>query len=116
MPYPDPEFERLYSFGKFALPHLPAGRDTALVNLANDVSLEYYRLSRVWSGAIELREEVETYVKSPTDVGTGRSKEDDVELSELIKTLNDKFGSSYVFKSLRPLRDSVGSSNGCAIF
>ena len=95
MPYPDPEFERLFSFGKFALPHLPTGRDSSSVNLADDVSLEYYRLSRVWSGAIELREEGETYVKSPTDVGTGRSEEDFVDLSELITVLNDKFGTEF---------------------
>lgn len=95
MPWCDPDLERLYSLGKFLLPLLPTGRDSSKVVIGNDVGLEYYRLSRVWSGAIDLREGKEEYVKSPTDVGTGRSKEVEAPLSELIKSLNEKFGTAF---------------------
>jgi type I restriction enzyme R subunit len=95
MPWCDEDLERLYSFGKFVLPLLPTGRDSKGVSLANDVALEYYRLARVWSGAISLREDKEAYVKSPTDVGTRRATEIEAPLSELIKALNDKFGTEF---------------------
>ncbi len=34
-------------------------------------------------------------VKSPTEVGTGRVKDERVPLSEIIKVLNDRFGTSF---------------------
>lgn len=95
MPWCDPDLERLYSFGKFTLPLLPTGRDSTSVSISGEVALEYYRLSRVWSGAIELREGEEVYVKSPTDVGTRKAEEVEAPLSELLKTLNDRFGTEF---------------------
>lgn len=77
IPYGDPDLEMLYSFGRFLLPHLPLERDTTAVKLGDEVGLQYYRLQRLFSGAIELREgECEYGVKSPTDVGTGKTKEE----------------------------------------
>lgn len=95
MPWCDPDLERLYSYGTFLLPLLPTGREATSVSIGNEVALEYYRLARVWSGAIKLREGEQEYVKSPTDVGTGRSKEVEAPLSELIKALNDRFGTKF---------------------
>ena len=83
------------SFGWFTLAHLPTGRDSKSVTISGDVELEYYRLSRVASGAIDLKEGETAYVKSPTDVGTGRAEEPEAPLSELIKTLNDRFGTEF---------------------
>jgi type I restriction enzyme R subunit len=95
MPWCDPDLERLYSFGKFLLPHLPTGRDSTPVSFGDEVELEYYRLSRVWSGAIDLNEGEEVAVKSPTDVGTGRAEEVEAPLSELIDALNDQHGTEF---------------------
>lgn len=96
IPYGDPDLEMLYSFGRFLLPHLPLERDTSTVKLGDEVSLQYYRLQRVFSGAIELREgEGEYGVKSPTDVGTGKAKEEKAPLSEIIEVLNDRFGTNF---------------------
>ncbi|GAB6095612.1 DEAD/DEAH box helicase family protein [Desulfatiferula olefinivorans] len=96
IPYGDPDLEMLYSFGRFLLPHLPLERDTSVVKLGDDVGLQYYRLQRVFSGAIELREgEGEYGVKSPTDVGTGKAKEEKAPLSEIIEVLNDRFGTNF---------------------
>jgi type I restriction enzyme R subunit len=86
----------LYSFGRLLLPHLPLERDTGVVKLGDEVGLQYYRLQRVFSGAIELREgEGEYGVKSPTDVGTGKAKEEKAPLSEIIEVLNDRFGTNF---------------------
>lgn len=96
IPYADPDLEMLYSFGRLLLPHLPLQRDTGIVKLGDEVGLQYYRLQRVFSGAIELREgEGEYGVKSPTDVGTGKAKEEKAPLSEIIEVLNDRFGTNF---------------------
>lgn len=96
MPYADPDLEMLYSYGRFLLPHLPLERDTRAVNLSDEVDLKYYRLQRVFSGAIDLHEnEGEYSVKSPTDVGSRKAKEEKAPLSEIIEVLNDRFGTRF---------------------
>lgn len=96
MPYVDPDLELLYSFGRLLLPHLPLERDGSTVKLGDEVGLQYYRLQRVFSGAIELREGEGDYgVKSPTDVGTGKAKDEKAPLSEIIEVLNNRFGTNF---------------------
>ena len=95
IPYGDPALEMLYSFGRFLLPHLPLDRDTERVKIGDEVGLQYYRLERIYSGEITLREGEPEGVKSPTDVGTGQAKEEKVPLSEIIKVLNERFGTNF---------------------
>ena len=95
IPYGDTDQERLASFGRALLPHLLAERQEDEINLGDDVELAYYRLQRVSSGAISLGEETEAYVVSPTDVGTGNPEEALAPLSEIIKRLNDRFGTDF---------------------
>jgi type I restriction enzyme R subunit len=95
VPYSDPELEMLYSYGRFLLPHLPLDRDNTVLKVGDEVGLQYYRLERVFSGPIELKDGDAPGVKSPTDVGTGKAKEDRVPLSEIIKVLNERFGTEF---------------------
>lgn len=96
MPYADPDLEMLYSFGRLLLPHLPLDRDNTNVKLGDEVDLQYYRLQRVFSGAIDLADEQGEYtVKSPTDVGTGKTKDEKAPLSEIIEMLNNRFGTNF---------------------
>lgn len=95
IPYTDPELEMLYSYGKFLLPHLPLNRDEQIVRVGEEVGLQYYRLERVFSGAIELKEGDALYVKSPTEVGTGKAKDEKAPLSEIIQVLNQRFGTNF---------------------
>ena len=95
MPYPDPALEMLYSFGRFLLPHLPLDHDTERVKIGNEVGLYYYRLQRIFSGAIVVREGEPEEVKSPTDIGTGKTKDEKVPLSEIINVLNERFGTAF---------------------
>ncbi len=94
IPYADPEMEKLYSYGRFLVPHLPAEREPA-IKLTDEVGLRYYRLERVSSGAITLNEGEPVGVKSPTDVGTGKAKDEKAPLSEIITVLNDRFGTEF---------------------
>jgi type I restriction enzyme R subunit len=92
LPYGDEELEMLYSYGRLLLQHLPSDRGGATVNIGDDVGLRYYRLQRVFSGAIPLSDGEGVYVHGPVEVGTGRAKDDEAPLSEIIKVLNDRFG------------------------
>jgi len=95
IPYTDPELEMLYSFGRFLLPHLPLDREGGVVKLGDEVGLRYYRMERIFSGTIDLDEGEDKGVKSPTDIGTGGAKEDKAPLSEIIKALNERFGTQF---------------------
>ncbi len=95
MPWTDPDLERLYSFGRFLLPHLPTGRDVVVIRPEDDVALRYYRLERVSAGAIDLGTGDMVEVKSPTDVGTGKATDPDVPLSDIIDVLNERFGTEF---------------------
>lgn len=107
MPFGDPELEKLYSFGKFALPLLRPDRDSCRINLGEDVALAYYRLERRHGEGINLGEGEDKGVKGPTDVGTGKEKEKKARLSELIDLLNERFGTElneedrYFFEQIR---------------
>ncbi len=95
IPYADPELEMLYSYGRFLLPHLPMDRETGIIKVGDEVDLQYYRLERVYSGAIELSEGDAQYISSPTDVGTGKAQDEQAPLSEIIKILNERFGTQF---------------------
>lgn len=95
IPYADRELEMLYSFGRLLLPHLPLDRDATVVQVGDEVALQYYRLERIFSGAIGVKEGEPTYVKSPTEVGTSKAKDEKAPLSEIIEVLNDRFGTAF---------------------
>lgn len=95
MPWTDPDLEKLYSFGRFLLPHLPTGRDVIVIRPEDDVALRYYRIERVASGAIDLDDGDMVEVKSPTDVGTGKAKDKEAPLSDIIEVINEKFGTEF---------------------
>ena len=96
IPYADNEFERLASFGRALLPYLRPDREGP-IDLGDDVELSFYRLQQVSTGDLRLSEsedEADTYVASPTEVGTGNPEEETAPLSEIIRTLNDRFGTN----------------------
>jgi len=94
IPYADAELEMLYSYGRFLLPHLPRDRGE-VVKFGDDVSLQYYRLERVFSGAIMVKEGEAAWVKTLTEVGTRKAKDEKIPLSEIIQVLNERFGTEF---------------------
>jgi type I restriction enzyme, R subunit len=95
VPYADPDLEMLYSYGRILLPHLPLDRDATIVQVGDEVALQYYRLERVFSGAIDVKEGGTQYIWSPTEVGTGKAKDEKAPLSEIIEVLNERFGTQF---------------------
>ncbi len=95
IPYADAELEMLYSYGRSLLPHLQLDRETITVKLGDEVDLQYYRLERVHAGPIDLKQGDAQGVKSPTEVGTGKAKDEKAPLSEIIQILNERFGTQF---------------------
>lgn len=95
IPYSDPALEMLYSYGRYLVRHLPLNRDNERVKLGDEVGLKYYRLQQIYSGSIVLREGEAEGVKSPTEIGTGKAKDEKAPLSEIIQVLNDRFGTEF---------------------
>ena len=95
VPYADPDLEMLYSYGRLLLPHLPRERDGTVVQVGDEVALQYYRLDRTYSGAIMVREGPAQYVATPSEVGTGKAKDEKAPLSEIIEVLNERFGTQF---------------------
>jgi type I restriction enzyme R subunit len=95
IPFSDAELEMLYGFSRFLIPHLDFGDDSVNPHPEKEVSLQYYRIEKVSSGSIVMEEGEPFGVKSPTAVGTGKSKDDEKPLSEIISILNERFGTDF---------------------
>lgn len=95
IPYSDQELEMLYSYGRYLIPHLEINKDGVNPHPEKEVALQYYRIEKVMSGSIVMESGDQYGVKSPTAVGTGKSKDEDKHLSEIIQALNDRFGTDF---------------------
>ncbi|MDE2893758.1 MAG: type I restriction endonuclease [Chloroflexota bacterium] len=92
--YGDHDHERLSAFGRALLPLVRPDRED-LIDIGDDVELEFYRLTRRSSGSISVAEGAPEYVSSPTEVGTANPEEERSPLSEIIENLNDRFGTEF---------------------
>jgi type I restriction enzyme, R subunit len=95
IPYSDRELEMFYSFSRALIPHLDTGDDGVNPHPEKEVVLEYYRIEKAYSGEIVMGDDKTYTVKSPTAVGTGMAKDEDKPLSEIIKALNERFGTDF---------------------
>ena len=66
-----------------------------MAGIRDEVALQYYRLDRVHTGAIGVAEGELQYVKPPTETGTRKAQDDQAPLSEIIETLNERFGTQF---------------------
>ncbi len=95
MPYQDSDLEKLYTYLRFLLTKLPRDASGPGYKVDGDVELEYYRLQKISEGSIKLGNGEAGELKGPSDVGTGRTEVDEAPLSELIKALNERFGTDF---------------------
>jgi type I restriction enzyme R subunit len=94
IPFQDPDLEKLYTYVRFLLSKLPR-RTGPRYHFDDEVTLKYYRLQKISEGAIALREGEEASIHGPTEVGTGVSHEEKIQLSQLIDILNDRFNTDF---------------------
>lgn len=95
MPYQDTDLEKLYTYLRYLISKLPRDGSGPGYKVDGDVALEYYRLQKISERSIDLEEGEAGELKGPSDVGTGRTGEDEAPLSELIKALNERFGTDF---------------------
>ncbi len=92
----DPDLERLYAYGRLLITKLKIESACGPLDLADDVTLAYYRLSVTHEGSVSLAAGDATTVSGPTDVGTGKAAEPDTaKLSEIVSVLNERFGTDF---------------------
>ncbi len=95
IPYQDSDLERLYIFLRHLSPKLPRRKNEAQYDFDSDVQLEYYRLQKISEGSIVLKKGYSQPLDGPNAVGTGVVRESPVKLSQLIDTINSRFGTDF---------------------
>jgi type I restriction enzyme R subunit len=95
MPYQDSDLEKLYTYLRFLLTKLPRNPTGAGYKLDGEVELEFYRLQKISEGSIDLESAEAGKLKGPSDVGTGTATDEEIALSELVKQLNERFGTDF---------------------
>ncbi|SHF76318.1 type I restriction enzyme, R subunit [Fodinibius roseus] len=95
IPFKDSELEQLYTYGRFLLSRLPKNSSDTQYELENEVALKFYRLEKISDGSIDLSEGESRDIKGPSDVGTGKIREEYVKLSQLVELLNERFGTNF---------------------
>ncbi|WP_086982442.1 type I restriction endonuclease subunit R [Vibrio aphrogenes] len=95
MPYQDTDLEKLYTYLRYLLTKLPRDASGPGYQIDGNVELEYYRLQKISEGSINLEPGDADNLYGPSDVGTGSSTEEEVPLSELVKAINERFGTDF---------------------
>jgi len=95
IPYQDSDLERLYVFLRYLTSKLPPRKSEPVYHFDDEVRLEYYRLQMISEGSISLQYGKAQPLDGPTEVGTGLSRKDAVALSQLIRIINDRFGTNF---------------------
>jgi type I restriction enzyme R subunit len=95
IPYQDSDLEKAFIFLRHLASKLPRRRSGPGYLFDDDVQLEYYRLQKISEGSISLREGYAQPLDGPTEVGSGKVRENAVPLSQLIDIVNERFGTDF---------------------
>jgi len=95
IPFQDSDLEMLYSYARFLASKLPPRPSGEKYAFDDEVSLKFYRLQKISEGSIRLDQGENVPVDGPTAVGTGKAKDAQVELSRLIDSINERFGTDF---------------------
>ena len=95
IPYQDSDLERLHVFLRHLAQKLPRRASGPAYRFDDDVRLEYYRLQKIDEGSISLADGEARALDGPTEVGSGLVRPQSTPLSQLIDTLNERFGTDF---------------------
>ena len=108
IPFQDIELEKFYAYVKLLLSKLPKQELSERFHLGKDeVTLEYYRLQKTKEGQIALEDQSEYGLKNAEEAGFRKEKEEQDQLSNVIETINERFGTNFK-EADRLLFDQVG--------
>ncbi|TXC78771.1 type I restriction endonuclease subunit R [Luteibaculum oceani] len=95
MPFSDEDLEKYYTYCRFLIKKLPRKKQEDRFQLGDDVSLEYYRIQKVGTQNIALDPQGEFQMENKGESGLGKVDEEYGQLSEIIKSLNTRFGTEF---------------------
>jgi len=95
IPFQDSDLEKLFTYCRFLASKLPYRATGERYAFEDEVSLKYYRLQKISDGSIRLDQGDNVPIEGPTAVGTGKSTDTKIELSRLIDTINERFGTEF---------------------
>ena len=95
MPFADMDLEKFYAYARLLVNKLPKLDVSERFKIHDEVALEYYRLQKIKEGTIVLEKDSESALHPITEAGTKKEKEELERLSEIIKILNDRFGTDF---------------------
>ncbi len=95
MPFQDIEIEKFYAYSRLLLKKLPGPDRGEKYHLGDEVALEYYRLQKITDGKIQLQKDSDAAIEPISEAGTRKDKEEYARLSEIIKLLNERFGTDF---------------------
>ncbi|WP_148224952.1 type I restriction endonuclease subunit R [Nitratifractor salsuginis] len=95
MPFWDAEFEKFYAYAKLLLKKLPKKELGESLQFEDELALEYYRLEKIKEGRLELQKGEEGVLQGISEAGLHREKDEKEALSEIIKILNERFGTEF---------------------
>lgn len=91
----DPELEKWYAYARFLIKKLPVRDTDDVFRLKGDeVALEYYRLQLTGEQSVSLVAE-DGEMQGSYVAGLGKYAEEKAHLSEIIRTVNDRFGTEF---------------------
>lgn len=89
----DKDLEKFYLFAKYLSKVLPKGKQI-VVEIDDKILMEYYRLEKTFSGSLVLEPGTEGILK-PVSGFTGKKEEIKDTLTEIIKKINEKYGTEF---------------------
>jgi type I restriction enzyme R subunit len=92
--YQDSEHEKRYTYLRNLIKKLPTTVDAHLIDISDDVELQFFRLEKISQGSIDLNQGEATALKGSTDVGTGQT-DSTAPVSTLVDELNEVFGTDF---------------------
>ena len=95
IPFMDAGLEKLYSYIRYLLKKLPKRDSDPFYHFDDDVTLQYYRLQKISEGSVSLESGKDGEAAGSVSAGTGSSKDETIELSQLIDILNERFGTNF---------------------
>ncbi|OGX39611.1 MAG: hypothetical protein A3D87_01480, partial [Omnitrophica WOR_2 bacterium RIFCSPHIGHO2_02_FULL_50_17] len=95
MPFQDIELEKFYAYSRLLLKKLPGPDRGERYHLGDEVALEYYRLQKIADGKVQLQKDSGAAIEPISEAGTKKDKDEYARLSEIIKLLNDRFGTDF---------------------
>jgi len=93
--YSDEEWEKLYTFSRFLLPHLHIGEKDLPENPQDNIMLTHLRNQKIAEHRISLSDGDGVKVKAPNEIGTKKADDPKVPLSVIIEALNERFGTDF---------------------